>query len=97
MLLINYPNGQLFYLLSHSQLSALSFHLQPLVPFFPKLPDQRPFQEFPKWNAFLFAFAFGRTTNAPFVIKDMGKTVFFNQTDRVEVTGNRFPEVAFSF
>ena len=73
------------------------YFLKTLIPIRSKFPNQRSFEELPQRNAFFFAFALGRDADTPFVIKDMGETIFFNQTDRIEVAGNRFPKVTLTF
>jgi len=38
------------------------------IPILPKLPNHRGFEEFPQWDALMFALTLGRYANAPFVI-----------------------------
>ena len=87
-------NGRLLFLFGF-RMNNLVF--KAFIPFFAKLPDQRFFQELPQGDVFFFAFAFGRHADAPFVVEDMGESVFFHEADGVEMAGDGFPEVTFAF
>ena len=78
-------------------LSFLYHFLQASIPFLPEFANHRLAEELPQRDAVTFALAFGGHAHTPFVVEDVGETVFFHQTDRVEVARNRLPEVAFAF
>ena len=63
----------------------INHFLQPVIPVLPELPNHWAFKELPQRNAFMLALAHGWHTDAPFVVEDMGETIFFYQSDRVEV------------
>ena len=75
----------------------LNHFFQPIVPVLPELPHHRAFEEFPQQDALVFAFALGGHAHAPFVVEDVGETIFFYEANRIEMAGNRFPEVALAF
>ena len=78
-------------------LSFLYHFLQPIIPVFSKLADHWLAEELPQRDAVAFAFALGGHADAPFVVKDVGEAVFFDQSDGVEVAGYWLPKVTFAF
>ena len=70
---------------------------QTLIPSFTELTNQRFFKEFIQRIAFLFAETFRRHAHAPLVIHYIRETVFFEQSYRVKMAADRFPEVDFAF
>ncbi len=70
---------------------------QTFIPSFTELTNQRFFKEFIQRNAFFFAETFRGNAHAPLVVHYIRETVFFEQSYRVKMTANGFPEVDFAF
>lgn len=70
---------------------------QTFIPSFTELTNQRFFKEFIQRNAFFFAETFRGHAHAPLVVHYIRETVFFEQSYRVKMTADRFPEVDFAF